>query len=50
MSKGTTRRGVRVDDDLWDKAQATATVRGDNLSAIIRKALADYISEGRCEE
>ena len=44
MSKGTTRRTIRV-GDLWEEAQEVATNRGDNLSDIIRKALEDYINE-----
>lgn len=43
MSKGTTRRSIRVEDELWDAAQAKATERGDNLSDIIRDKLRDYI-------
>lgn len=41
MSKGTTRRSVRINDGLWEKAQEVANRRGDNLSDIIRKALED---------
>ena len=46
MSKGTKQRSIRVDDALWDAAQAKASEQGDNLSAVIRIALIDYISEG----
>jgi len=45
MSKGTTRRSIRIDDDLWDKAQGKAEGRGDNLSAVIRDGLLTYIQE-----
>lgn len=45
MSKGTTRRSIRVEDTLWEEAQAVASERGDNLSTIIREALRDYIQE-----
>jgi metal-responsive CopG/Arc/MetJ family transcriptional regulator len=45
MSQGTTRRSVRIDEELWEKAQEVAAVRGDNLSDIIRKALEAYIKE-----
>jgi len=43
MSKGTTRRSIRIDDPLWDKAQAEASERGDNLSDIIRAVLIEYV-------
>ena len=42
MSKGTTKRSIRIEDELWDKAKAQAEYRGDNLSDIIRAALRDY--------
>lgn len=45
MSKGTTRRTVRIEDGLWDKAQTKADENGDNLSAIIRDALRQYLNE-----
>lgn len=45
MSKGTTRRAVRVDDALWTTAQTVATGRGENLSDIIRAALVAYIQK-----
>jgi len=43
MSKGTTRRTVRIEDGLWEAAQAKAEANGDNLSDIIRQALRDYL-------
>lgn len=45
VSKGTTRRAVRVDDELWTAAQAVAAERGENLSDIIRAALRAYIEQ-----
>jgi antitoxin component of RelBE/YafQ-DinJ toxin-antitoxin module len=45
MSKGTTRRAVRVDDDLWTAAQTVAAEHGDNLSEIIRAALVAYVEQ-----
>lgn len=38
----TPRRSVRVPDDVWHAAQAKADERGDNLSEVIRAALARY--------
>ncbi len=46
MSKGTKRRSIRIEDELWDAAQAIADGRGDNLSSIIRDALRQYLNEG----
>lgn len=45
MSKGTTRRSIRIDDGLWDKAQDVASEKGDHLSDIIREAIRQYIQE-----
>lgn len=45
MSKGTPIRNVRVPDDLWNPAQVKAAQRGESLSDIIRKALADYLKD-----
>jgi predicted transcriptional regulator len=42
-SAGTTRRTVRVDDDLWLRALVTAYRRGDNLPDVIRDALERYV-------
>ena len=47
MSKGTKVRTVRIDDALWDAAQAKAAEQGENLSEIIRGALTGYASTGR---
>lgn len=44
-SKGTARRAVRIDDELWTAAQAVAAERGEHLSEIIRAALVAYIKQ-----
>jgi len=41
----TTRRSVRVEDAIWSAALSLARSRGENLSDIIRAALADYINK-----
>lgn len=38
----TPQRTVRVPDDVWKAAQSKAAERGENLSDVIRKALARY--------
>jgi hypothetical protein len=47
MSKGTTHRTVRIEDGLWDAAKESAVENGDNLSDIIRRALAEYVERHR---
>jgi hypothetical protein len=44
MSKGTIRRSIRV-GELWDQAQEVANQNGDNLSDVIRQALAQYVRD-----
>lgn len=43
--KGTTRRTIRIDDDVWMPAQQIAADRDENLSEIVRAALIAYIAE-----
>lgn len=50
MTNGTTRRTVRIEGELWDLAQAKAKEQGDNLSAIIRDALRQYIEDNQEEQ
>lgn len=45
MSKGTTRRSIRIEDELWDAAKTKAEAEGTDLSNIIRGKLRDYIEE-----
>lgn len=47
MSKGTPKRGIRIDDELWNKAQEIAKENGDNLSFIIRDRLREYVEDGK---
>ncbi|WP_425540737.1 ribbon-helix-helix protein, CopG family [Rhodococcus aetherivorans] len=44
-SRGTTRRTVRVDGELWEAASAKATADGISVSDVIRDALREYVSE-----
>jgi len=41
----TKLRAIRIDDELWEAAQAKAAKQGDNLSSVIRDALRTYINE-----
>lgn len=41
----TPRRTVRVPDDVWQPAARKARDNGENVSEVIRRALADYIRD-----
>jgi len=45
MSKGTTIRGIRIPDELWDAARGKASADGRNISEVIREALESYVSD-----
>lgn len=49
MSRGTPKRSVRVEDELWDAAKEAADKRGDNLSDILRDRLKSYLTEDQQE-
>jgi len=44
MSRGTTLRNIRVDDDLWSAAMAKAEDRDETLSEAIRAFLRRYVA------
>ena len=37
-------RAVRVEDDLWQAAQAKAAANGESVSDVIRRALRRYVA------
>jgi hypothetical protein len=39
----TKLRNVRVDKDLWDRAQSIARERRETLSDVMRRALVEYV-------
>ena len=39
----TKSRNVRIDDRLWEEAQKIATAKRETLSAVIKRALVDYV-------
>lgn len=49
-TKGTPKRGIRIDDELWNKAQEIAKENGDNLSFIIRDRLREYVEDHQEQE
>jgi hypothetical protein len=40
--KGTKRRTIRIEDELWDAALAAALANGESLPEAIRKFLKRY--------
>lgn len=41
---GDPRRTIRISDDLWQAALATAADRGETVPEVVRRALARYIA------
>lgn len=41
----TKLRNVRVDDRLWDAAKRIAAARRETLSAVIKRALLEYVEK-----
>jgi predicted HicB family RNase H-like nuclease len=38
-------RGVRIDDELWEAAQAKAARRRESVTDVVRRALLAYIED-----
>lgn len=45
MPAETPRRTFRVHDTLWEAAHQKAADHGQNLSAVLRQALHDYVTD-----
>jgi Arc/MetJ family transcription regulator len=43
-TKGTRRRAIRVDDELWAAALAKAAENGEDVSTAIRRYLKRYVA------
>lgn len=43
-------RSVRIPDELWERAKATAVERQENLSYVIRHALEQYVEPEAAED
>ena len=41
----TKLRNFRVDDDLWTEAQRIASERRETLSAVLKRALVEYVEQ-----
>jgi len=46
----TPNRVVRIPDELWHPAKERAAERGENITEVIRRALARYVEEHDCWE
>jgi antitoxin component of RelBE/YafQ-DinJ toxin-antitoxin module len=44
VSKGTTRRSIRIEDDLWEEAKAQAESEGLDASDLIRQLLRGWLT------
>lgn len=42
---GVRARAFRVPDDLWEVANAKATIDGETISAVLRRLLEDYVKD-----
>lgn len=49
MSKGTTRRSVRVAAPLWEAATSACAANGETVTDVIRRALEAYVAAGNAE-
>ena len=43
----TPNRAIRIDDDLWQAAQARAHQKGESVSDAVRRALRRYVATKR---
>ena len=48
-SKGTTKRGIRIDDALWAEFQAATSEAGTNPSETIRQLIRDWTNTHKQE-
>ena len=44
MSRGTTRRTVRIDDELWEAAKEQAESEGIDVSDLLRQLLRGWLN------
>lgn len=49
-SKGTTKRGIRIDDDLWREFQAATCEAGTNPSETIRQLIRDWLNKRKASD
>lgn len=49
-SEGTTRRSVRISDEIWLAALTKARRRRETISDVLRRALVTYINEDTTDD
>jgi hypothetical protein len=49
-SRGTTKRNIRISDELWDRAMEGTAAEGTNVSAVVNEFLRQRYIEQRSEE
>lgn len=45
MSRGTTKRSIRADDDLWNRAKAKAESEGRDMGEVTRALWEAWVAE-----
>lgn len=50
MTRGTTRRSIRMDDDFWQEVQAGCAADGINVSELVRGLLRGWLDSKRDNE
>ena len=46
-SKGTTKRGIRINDALWREFQAATATAGTNPSETIRRLVREWVNNNK---
>lgn len=50
MSKGTTKRSIRIEQDLWEQATVKAGSEGAAVSDVIRRLLREWLNNNEGEK
>jgi hypothetical protein len=50
VSRGTTKRGIRIDDALWAEFQDATEAAGTNPSETIRQLIRDWIKQHKGDD
>lgn len=45
MSKGTTKRGIRMEDELWHEFLAATKTAGENASSVVRGLVREWLDK-----
>lgn len=50
MSRGTTHRAIRIDEELWAQVKAQAAVEGITVSDLVRQLLRGWLDKAKDNE